>query len=209
MPRDRDQYERWLAEWKDHTWSRRNPREWPRFQRTDADVHEHTRQILSAPALNGLDRLATVVEAVRGLRDDQVRCRARVGEEILALQQAGGTWSEIADWTTLDEKTVRALARSPKPRPAPPGNRIDAELAKLLAQVRPNPFFRICELLAAARFFESVANELDEVTDWLCFELAGSGVGRTHIARSAQVSQLTLARRINRARRNPWHRQAR
>ena len=202
MPRDREQFESWLTEWRDHTWSRHNPREWPRLQVADSDVHERTRRILSVASQDDMDRLAVVADAVRAQRDNQNRCRASIGEEALTLQQAGGTWQEIADWTTMDEKTVRTLARTPRPKAGPNAQKLADELAALVAKVPANPFFRIAELLAASRFFEAVANELDDVTDWLCFELSSSGVGRTHIARRAQVSQLTVARRISRARRN-------
>jgi len=176
------------------------------MQLTDYDVHAHTTWILSTSAPNSLVGLATVANAVRTQRDKQKRCRAAIGDEARTLHEAGGTWSEIADWTTLTEKGVRALARATGARVGPSAGpfaaRHDDELSALVAQVPANPFFRICELLAAARFFEAVANELDEARNWLCFELASSGVGRTQIARRAQVGQLTLARRISRARRS-------
>jgi hypothetical protein len=200
--RDGTRFDSWLADWKDHTWSRPSPRQWSRLQLTDSDVHAHTRWILSTPAPDSLVRLATVAEAVRTQRDKRKRCRAAIGDEARTLHEAGGTWSEIADWTTLTQKGVHALARATGPRVGPAAARRDDELAALVAQVPANPFFRICELLAAAHFFEAVANELDEARDWLCFELSSSGMGRTQIARRAQVGHLTLARRISRARRS-------
>jgi hypothetical protein len=203
LARDREQFERWLTEWKDHTWSHSGPGGWSRLQVADSDVHERTRRILASPAHDDLDRLAHVAEAVRAQRDMQNRCRARIGEEARALREAGGGWLEIADWTTIDEKTVRALARAGSPKP---DAWLDRRLADLLAGVPNNPFVRICDLLAAARLYEAVANELDDVTDWLCFELSDAGVGRTQIARQAHLSQLTVVRRISRARRNALQR---
>ncbi|HEV7652652.1 MAG TPA: hypothetical protein VGP26_31240 [Actinophytocola sp.] len=163
-------------------------------------MHERTRQVLSAPSASGLDRLSAVVEAVATQRYNQNRCRTRIGGELLVLQDAGGTWQEIADWTTMDERTVRTLARAPKFTDAAASG-IDEELVALVAQVPANPFFRTCELLTVSRFFEALATELEDVTDWLCFELSTAGVERSYIARHAHVNQLTLARRINRARR--------
>jgi len=203
LSQDRARFERWLAEWKDHTWSHSGPRGWARLQVADADVHERTRLILAAPARDGLSRLATVAESVRAQRDLHNRCRIRIGEESLMLHEAGGGWLEIADWTTIDEKTVRTLARATRPKA---GVRLDGELAAIISGVPDNPFVRICELLAASRLYEAVANELDDVTDWLCFELSNAGVGRTQIARHAQVSHLTVVRRISRARRGAWQR---
>jgi hypothetical protein len=162
-------------------------------------VREYTRRVLSTPTLDGIGMLSTVVEVVKVQREKEGRCRASMGSDVQTLREAGGTWPEIADWTTMDERTVRSLARAARPNyPAPP---VDEELASLTAGVPDNPFFRICELLAASRFFEAVANDLEDVTDWLCFELSTSGVDRSYIARHAHVSQLTLARRISRARR--------
>jgi hypothetical protein len=199
--RDRERFEHWLDEWKDHTWSRLTPQAWSRIQIADSDVHERTRQVLSSPSASGLDRLSIVVEAVATQRNNENRCRVRIAEELLTLREAGGTWQEIADWTNLDERSVRALARAPKPRDGAGSTSIDEELDALVAQVPANPFFRTYELLTVSRFFESLANELEDVTDWLCFELSTAGVDRSYLARRAHISQLTLARRINRAKR--------
>lgn len=207
MPADRDQFEHWLTEWKDHTWALPSASQWSRLQLASSDVHEQTRRILAIPSPDGLERLATVSAAVRAQRDRQNRCRASIADDVQALREAGGTWSEIADWTTMDEKAVRSIVRGPRPRTRPDA-RLDEELADLLSGAPDNPFFRISDLLTASRFFEAVANELDDVTDWLCFELSSSGMGRTQVARSAQISQLTLARRISRARRSRWQRGA-
>jgi hypothetical protein len=203
--RDRERFEHWLAEWKDHTWSRRSPQEWSRVQLADSEVHQHTREVLSTPpAANGLDRLSTVVATVTIQRDNQNRCRTRIGGELLALREAGGSWQEIADWTNMDERTVRTLARPPKPKESAAPSPVDEDLAALVAQVPANPFFRVCELLTMSRFFEAFANELEDVTDWLCFELSTGGVDRSYIARHAHMNQLTLARRINRGKRSGW-----
>jgi hypothetical protein len=202
--RDRERFEDWLAEWKDHTWSRRGPQEWSRVRIADSDLHERTRQVLTTPSAGGLDRLSIVVEAVTTQRDNHNRCRTLIGSELVALRGAGGTWQEIADWTNLDERTARALARTPKSRESEGAAKIDEELATLVAQVPANPFFRACELLTVGRFFESLANELEDVTDWLCFELSTAGVERSYIARHAHINQLTLARRIKRAKRGAW-----
>ncbi|HWL99921.1 MAG TPA: hypothetical protein VNP20_21450 [Nocardioidaceae bacterium] len=145
--------------------------------------------------------MSIVVEAVTTQRDNQNRCRTLIAGELLALQEAGGTWQEIADWTNLDERTVRTLARAPKSRDGADSSPIDEELAALVAQVPANPFFRTYELLTVSRFFEALATELEDVTDWLCFELSTAGVDRSYIARRAHINQLTLARRINRAKR--------
>jgi len=202
--RDREQFEHWLDEWKDHTWSRRSPQEWSRVQLAESDVHEHTREVLAAPAANGLDRLTTVVQVATVQRDNHNRCRTRIGSELLALQEAGGAWQEIADWTNMDERTVRTLARPSKSRESTAPSPIDEDLAALVAQVPNNPFFRVCELLAMSWFFENLANELEDVTDWLCFELSTVGIDRSYIARHAHMNQLTVARRINRAKRRGW-----
>jgi hypothetical protein len=142
-----------------------------------------------------------VVDAMTTQRYNESRCRARIGDELLTLQAAGGAWSEMADWTNLDERTVRTLARTPKPKDIA---LVDEELTSLTAEVPDNPFFRVCELLTASRFFAAVADELDDVTNWLCFELSTAGIDRSTIARRAHFSQLTLARRITRAKRSGW-----
>lgn len=167
-------------------------------------MQERTRQVLSMPATGGLDRLSAVVEVVTEQRHYQDHCGARIAVELSELKEAGGTWPEIADWTTMDERTVRALARASKSGADPASARTDAELAALVARVPANPFFRTYELLTASRFVEAVANELEDVTDWLCFELSTAGVERSYIARHAHINQLTLARRINRAKRGRW-----
>jgi hypothetical protein len=161
-------------------------------------VREYTRRVLSTPSLDGIAMLSTVVEVVKVQRDKETRCKTIMGADLHTLREAGGTWPEIADWTTMDERMVRSLARTSRPNSTP--SPADEELASLTARVPDNPFFRICEMLAASRFFEAVANDLEDVTDWLCFELSTSGVDRTSIARHAQLGQLTLARRISRAR---------
>lgn len=201
MRRDREQFEQWLDEWKDHAWSLRSTDGWSRLQVADSAVHERTRQILSTPATDGLDRLSAVVEVVAEQRRYQDHCRTRIAVELSDLKEAGGAWQEIADWTTMDERTVRALTRSSGSGADRASSRIDKELAALVARVPANPFFRIYELLTASRFVEAVANELEDVTDWLCFELSTAGVERSYIARHAHINQLTLVRRINRAKR--------
>ena len=201
LRRDSERFEHWLAEWKDHTWSLRSTDGWSRLQVADSAVQERTRQVLSTTATDGLDRLSVVVEVVAEQRHYQDCCRTRIGVELSELKEAGGTWQEIADWTTMDERTVRSVARTSSSGADPASSRIDAELTTLVARVPANPFFRIYELLTASRFVEAVANELEDVTDWLCFELSTSGVERSYIARHAHINQLTLARRINRAKR--------
>lgn len=201
MSRKREQFERWLEEWKEHFWSCRDVREWSRLQFTDTDVRDHVRQVLGTHEVAGLVRLAALAKGLDLQRRRLVRCKVFLGRELIILRNARGTWAEIADWTMISDKTLRILVKTFRHGPAPNPSGFDRQLTALADRVSSNPFRRICEFGVASYFHSCVAKELQAFADLICTELDNSGVARSQIADHADVNLVTLANWIDRAKR--------
>lgn len=196
--RRREQFENWLEEWKEHTWTIGGVREWSPFQFADVDVQVYVRQVLGTAELGGLSGLSWVSEALAAQYAKLSRCQVLLGRELAELHDAGGSWSEIADWTVIGDGTVRALAKASRVRPHGSTSQMDRELTELISRVPANPFHRSGQLVAASHFLRRVVKELEQLVDYLCAELDLAGVGRQLIARHANVTVATLAERLDR-----------
>jgi hypothetical protein len=196
--RRREQFENWLDEWKENTWSIEGVRGWFPFEFADGDVHEYVRQVLDTADLNGLTGLSWVAAALAAQNTKLNRCQVLLGRELAVLHDSGGAWNEIADWTMIGDGTVRALAKGARVRIRGRSSQLDRELTELISRVPNNPFHRSCQLVAASQFLRRVVKELEYVADNLCAELDGAGVSRSLIARHAKITVSTLSNKLTR-----------
>jgi hypothetical protein len=198
--RRREQFENWLDEWKEHNWSIEGVRGWSPFEFSDGDVNDYVRQILDTADLGGLPGLSWVADALAAQVEKLNRCQALLGRELAILHDAGGSWSEVADWTVIGDGTVRALAKGSRIRPRGRRSHLDRELTELISRVPDNPFHRSSQLVAASHFLRRVVKELEYVADHLCAELDSAGIARQQIARHAKITVSTLSNKLDRGR---------